>query len=188
MDWEERLLAIGKKVLAYAVLIIFFLFCWFVLGIRDTKLMLILFFSLVFVFAVIMVFYQEQAKKMKAKEPTLIVGNVKKVEYRSSPQTPHLHINAEVCNTGKNAAYNCVLKVVAYQEKVRAVNTQVPLGLLGSNKKKSVNETIQYSGENLTGCEIWPEWEAKNPFFSSKRTGSKHYVSGSILRWKEKVN
>jgi len=187
-DLEERLWAIGKKILAYIVLIFFFLFCWFVLGIRDIQIMVVLFFVSVFVMAVIMVFFQEQAKKQKAEEPKFSIENVKMSENRPSPQTQYLRIHCEVCNIGKTTAYNCVLKVAAYREKVKAIDMQVPLGLMGSKQKKSVDETIQYSGENLTDAEIWPEWEVKNALFSSKRTGPKHSVSGSVLRMKEKFS
>jgi len=157
MELWDRLVTIGKTIVAYALLIIFFLFCWFILGIRDTKLMVVIFFSLVIVIAFVVVFFHEQ----KAKKPKLYIGNLKRVHNRPSLQTPYLRIYGEVWNVGKRTAHNCKIKVVAYQGTVKAIDTEISLGSIDSNRKKSVDENIYYNGENLTSTTIHPEWTDK---------------------------
>ncbi len=157
MDIKERLVAIGKSIIAYTILIIFFLFCVFFLGIRDTKLMLVIAFSSIFIMSFVVVFFQEQ----KAKKPKLYIGNLKWVENRPSLQTPYLRVYGEVWNVGKRTAHNCKLKVVANQGTVKAIDTEISLGSIDINQKKSVDENIYYDGEPLTSKTFHPEWTEK---------------------------
>jgi hypothetical protein len=157
MELWDRLVSIGKTIVAYTILVIFFLFCWFILGIRDIKLMLVIFFGLVVVIAVVLVFFQDR----KAKRPELFIGNLKMEENRSSLQTPYLRIYGEVFNGGKRTAHNCKLKVWAYQGTVKAIDTEISLGSIDGSRKKSVDEKIYYNGESLTSKTIRPEWKGK---------------------------
>jgi len=76
MDIKERLVAIGKSIVAYTILAIYAIVCWF-LGVRDIKLMLVVFFGGLFVFAMVFIFFSEKRKKKKKimrdiKEPSII--------------------------------------------------------------------------------------------------------------------
>ncbi len=66
MDVSERLVAIRNRIIAIIVMVVYAAVCW-QLGVRDIKLMLIVFFAGIFVFAFVYTFITERLKKRKAK-------------------------------------------------------------------------------------------------------------------------
>jgi len=67
MDMSERLVAIRNRIIAIIVMTVYAVVCW-QLGVRDTKLMLLVFFAGIFVFACVYTFITEQLKKRKAQK------------------------------------------------------------------------------------------------------------------------
>ena len=67
MEIKERLVAIGKSIVAYTILAIYAIVCWF-LGVRDIKLMLVVFFGGLFAFAIAFTLFKELSKKRKEKK------------------------------------------------------------------------------------------------------------------------
>jgi len=67
MDVSERLVAIRNRIIAIIVMTVYAVVCW-QLGVRDTKLMLIVFFAGIFVIVCVYTYVTERLKKRKAQK------------------------------------------------------------------------------------------------------------------------
>lgn len=99
-----------------------------------------------------------EAERDLLKAPKLSTLSLYSTDERPELGTPHLHIYGEVWNVGNDVAYDCRLNVVAYQGAVKAIDTQIFLGTIFGENRKSVDDEIDYSGEALTSWNITASW------------------------------
>jgi len=94
-----------------------------------------------------------------AKAPKLLTLSVRSKDEKPWLGTPHLHIYGEVWNVGDYTAHNCKLNVIAYQGSVKAIDTQISLGQIYGENRKTIDEDVYYSGEALSSWSITASWD-----------------------------
>jgi len=99
-----------------------------------------------------------EAERDLLNAPKLSTLSLRATDERPEPGTPCLHLQGEVWNVGSLVAYDCQLHVVAHQGVVKAIDTQVFVGTIFGEYRKSIDEEIQYSGDALTSWNITASW------------------------------
>lgn len=100
-----------------------------------------------------------QSRLEAFKGGKLVMVNLKGEDTRPLLGNPYLRVYGAVCNVGFETAYNCRLRVYAYQTGgVVAVDTYVILGDVEAGAWKNVDVKIYYSGGALVNWTITPEW------------------------------
>ncbi|MEM2848849.1 MAG: hypothetical protein QXI36_01065 [Candidatus Bathyarchaeia archaeon] len=100
----------------------------------------------------------------------LVMVNLKGEDTRPLLGNPYLRVYGAVCNVGFETAYNCRLRVYAYQTGgVVAVDTYVILGDVEAGTWKNVDVKIYYTGGSLVNWTITPEWVNATPIVRLER-------------------
>lgn len=76
----------------------------------------------------------------------------------------HLHVTGELWNVGTDTAYECRLRVQAYQGDVIAINTYISIGTIEGENRRILDYRVGYSGSPLTRWTMTPQWETKPEF------------------------
>jgi hypothetical protein len=99
-----------------------------------------------------------EAERDLLKAPKLSTRSLHSTDERPELGTPRLHIHGEVWNVGNYVAYDCRLHVVAHQGAVKVIDTQIFVGTIFGENRKSIDDEIHYSGEALTSWNITASW------------------------------
>ena len=96
------------------------------------------------------------------KAAKLILINLEREDTRPWQQIPYVHFTGYVCNVGTNAALNCKIHVIAYQDTTAGVavafTTDIPLGNINGESSVNFDKTEYYSGSAITDYSITLEW------------------------------
>ena len=99
-----------------------------------------------------------EAERDLLNAPKLSTLSLRVTDERPELGTPCLHLQGEVWNVGSLVAYDCQLHVIAHQGDVKAIDTQLFVGTIFGENRKSLDEEIPYSGDALTRWNITASW------------------------------
>ena len=99
-----------------------------------------------------------EAERDLLNAPKLSTLSLQSTDERPELGIPRLHIHGEVWNVGNLVAYDCSLSVVAYQGTVKAIDTQIFIGTIFGENRKTIDDEIHYSGDALTSWNITASW------------------------------